>query len=126
MLLSTGRVLYHWHGGEMTRRAQGLMAIYGRPLVEVSPDDAERLYVSNDHRGNLFECMRTRKDPICAVEIGHRSASVCHLGAIALRTGKTLKWDPEKETIIGDREAAAHLERPYRKPWDQVLRSFNL
>ncbi len=42
-LLSTGRVLYHWHGGEMTRRAKGLMEVYGQALVEVNPDDAGRL-----------------------------------------------------------------------------------
>ncbi len=42
-LLSTGRVLYHWHGGEMTRRAEGLMAVYGQPLIEVNPDDAVKL-----------------------------------------------------------------------------------
>ena len=40
MLLSTGRVLYHWHGGEMTRRAESLLEIYPRPLVEVNPEDA--------------------------------------------------------------------------------------
>jgi len=43
MILSTGRVLYHWHGGEMTRRARGLLQVYDRALVEVNPDDAERL-----------------------------------------------------------------------------------
>jgi formate dehydrogenase alpha subunit len=43
MILSTGRVLYHWHGGELTRRAKGLMAVYSRPLVEVNPDDAAHL-----------------------------------------------------------------------------------
>jgi predicted molibdopterin-dependent oxidoreductase YjgC len=43
MLLSTGRVLYHWHGGEMTRRAAGLMQVYGQSLVELNPDDAARL-----------------------------------------------------------------------------------
>jgi predicted molibdopterin-dependent oxidoreductase YjgC len=46
MLLTTGRVLYHWHGGEMTRRARGLLAIYSQPLVEVNPDDAYRLEIS--------------------------------------------------------------------------------
>lgn len=46
-LLSTGRVLYHWHGGEMTRRASGLLAVYDKSLVEVNPDDAERLGLSN-------------------------------------------------------------------------------
>jgi predicted molibdopterin-dependent oxidoreductase YjgC len=43
MILSTGRVLYHWHGGEMTRRAKGLMEVYSNALVEVNPDDAIRL-----------------------------------------------------------------------------------
>ncbi|MFA5873175.1 MAG: molybdopterin dinucleotide binding domain-containing protein [Anaerolineales bacterium] len=42
VLLSTGRVLYHWHGGQMTRRAKGLMGVYGRALVEVNPEDAAR------------------------------------------------------------------------------------
>ena len=40
MVLSTGRVLYHWHGGEMTRRAAGLLEIYSQPLIEVSEEDA--------------------------------------------------------------------------------------
>jgi formate dehydrogenase major subunit/formate dehydrogenase alpha subunit len=46
-LLSTGRVLYHWHGGEMTRRARGLLAVYDRALVEVNPGDAARLGLAN-------------------------------------------------------------------------------
>jgi formate dehydrogenase major subunit/formate dehydrogenase alpha subunit len=50
MLLSTGRVLYHWHGGEMTRRAKGLMEIYGRPLIEVNPDDAARMGLNGGRR----------------------------------------------------------------------------
>jgi formate dehydrogenase alpha subunit len=43
ILLSTGRVLYHWHGGEMTRRASGLLKVYSRALIEVNPDDAKHL-----------------------------------------------------------------------------------
>ena len=43
MVMSTGRVLYHWHGGQMTRRAQGLMQVYGESLIEVNPDDAVKL-----------------------------------------------------------------------------------
>jgi predicted molibdopterin-dependent oxidoreductase YjgC len=49
-LLSTGRVLYHWHGGEMTRRAEGLMAIYGQALIEVNPDDAIKLGLNGSKR----------------------------------------------------------------------------
>jgi predicted molibdopterin-dependent oxidoreductase YjgC len=50
VLLSTGRVLYHWHGGEMTRRAKGLMEVYSQALVEVNPDDAERLGLNGNKR----------------------------------------------------------------------------
>jgi hypothetical protein len=90
--------------------------VISRPL----PDDAERLYFSNDHRKNFFECIRTRKDPICDVEVGHRSASVCHLGAISLRTGKKLQWDPEKEIFTGEHaaEANSYVSREMRKPYD--------
>ncbi len=50
MLLSTGRVLYHWHGGEMTRRARGLKAIYSEALIEINPEDAHRLGVNGKQR----------------------------------------------------------------------------
>jgi len=50
VLLSTGRVLYHWHGGEMTRRAKGLMEVYGQSLVEVNPDDAAKLGINGNRK----------------------------------------------------------------------------
>jgi predicted dehydrogenase len=89
-------------------------------LRQPLPDDAQRLYLSNDHMGNFFECMASRKDTICPVEVGHRSASVCHLGTISLRTAKSLQWDPEKETFTGEHaaEANTHLAREMRKPYD--------
>ncbi len=50
MLLSTGRVLYHWHGGEMTRRSQGLIDVYSEAKVEINPDDATRLGLNGNKR----------------------------------------------------------------------------
>jgi formate dehydrogenase major subunit/formate dehydrogenase alpha subunit len=50
VLLSTGRVIYHWHGGQMTRRAKGLMEVYGEALVEVNPDDAIKLGLNGNKR----------------------------------------------------------------------------
>ena len=76
-----------------------------------------RLYVSDNHMGNFFDCLKTRKTPICDAEIGHRSASVCHLGVIALRLGRKLTWDPAKEEFVDDREANGYLAREMRKPW---------
>jgi len=50
MVLSTGRVLYHWHGGEMSRRSKGLLEIYPQPLIEVNEDDAEKLGLNGNKR----------------------------------------------------------------------------
>jgi predicted dehydrogenase len=77
-----------------------------------------RLYSSGDHMGNFFDCVRSRMPAICEPEIGHRSASVCHLGVIAMRLGRKLKWNPEKERFIGDQQADGWLARGMRKPWD--------
>jgi hypothetical protein len=78
---------------------------------------ATRLYASTDHRGNFFECCKTRKEPIAPAHVGHRSVSACHLAVIAVRLGRTLKWDAEAEKFIGDDEANTYLSREMRKPW---------
>jgi predicted dehydrogenase len=88
-----------------------------RILLEPLPPNATRLYVSNDHMGNWRDCLRNRKRPICDVEIGYRSVTVCHLGNIALRTKRKLRWDPAKEEFVGDSEANSMLSREMREPW---------
>lgn len=75
------------------------------------------LYASKDHHQNFLECVKSRKPPICDVEIGHRSATVCHLGNITLRLGRKIHWDPKSEKIVGDADAAGWVQRPYRSPW---------
>jgi len=84
------------------------------------PDNAVRLEVSNDHMGNFFDCVRTRKNPIAPVEGGHRSASVGHLIVIALRQGKKFQWNPVSEEFVGTnaKDGNAHLAREMRKPYD--------
>jgi len=69
------------------------------------------------HKGNFVHCMRTRQKPICDVEIGCRSVTVCHLGNIAYWLKRPLKWDPSKEEFVGDEEANRWLDRPKRPPW---------
>ncbi len=86
-------------------------------LTTPLPSNATRLYESNDHMGNFFDSIRSRKPPICEAEIGHRSASVCHLGVISLRLGRKLQWDPQAERFVGDDEANRWLTRELRKPW---------
>ncbi|MFM9966577.1 MAG: Gfo/Idh/MocA family protein [Planctomycetaceae bacterium] len=80
-------------------------------------DSDERLYVSTNHHQNFLDCLKTRKLPICDVEIGHRAATICHLGNIALRLGRRIQWNPATEQIVGDDEAAKWVSRPYRAPW---------
>lgn len=86
-------------------------------INEPLPSNATRLYVSNDHMGNFFDCVRTRKDPICAAEVGHRAASVCHLGVISMRLGRKLQWDPAAQAMVGDEEAQKWVSRTMREPW---------
>jgi len=86
-------------------------------LEEPLPAGAIRLYKSNNHMGNFFDSIRSRKDPICDIEIGHRSITVAHLGVLAVRLGRPLKWDPDKEQFVGDADANKWLSREQRKPY---------
>jgi len=84
--------------------------------IELGPDDV-RLYNSPHHHENWLDCIQSRKRPICDVEIGLRSVTVCHIGNIAMRLGRALKWDPAKEQFIGDDLANAMRSKPMRAPW---------
>jgi predicted dehydrogenase len=70
-----------------------------------------------DHVRNFLESIRSRKDPVAPVEAGHRSATVCHLGNIAMLLKRNLRWDPDREQFVGDEEANRMLARPMRAPW---------
>ena len=61
--------------------------------------------------------MRSRKPPICDVEVGHRTASVCTIGIIAYQLGRPLRWNPEKEKFENDADANRLLSRPMRTKW---------
>lgn len=92
-----------------------------KALIETPlPEGAKRLYSSDDHMGNFFECVRSRKLPVADVETGHRGASICHLGALSLRLGCKLEWDPAAEQFIGSnaKQANGYLAREMRKPYD--------
>ena len=76
-----------------------------------------RLYESRSHWGNFLDCMRTRRPTICPAEVGHRSATVAHLGNISMTLGRKLRWDPKAERFVNDPEADRLLWRPTRQPW---------
>ncbi len=81
------------------------------------PEGKIRFDATTAHVRNFLDCVRSRQKPVAAVEIGHRSASVCHLGNIAIRLGRDVRWDPAQECFPGDEEANAMLLRPMRSPW---------
>ena len=82
----------------------------------IGPDDFHVLPSDNHHR-NWVDAIRSRKKPICDVEIGHRSASVCELGQIGYDLRRPLQWDPVKERFVNDDDANKLLSRPMRAPW---------
>lgn len=71
----------------------------------------------NNHHANWLECIRTRQQPNCHEELGHRSASLGHLTIIAYKLNRPLRWDPVAERFDNDEEANRLLSRPMRSPW---------
>ncbi len=82
----------------------------------IGPDEIH-LPVSGDHYRNFLDAVKSRQDPIEPVEVGHRTATICHAGNIAMRLKRKLQWDPEKEMFVNDDQANQMLRRPYREPW---------
>jgi predicted dehydrogenase len=126
---------YYANGVKMQRRSASHGVVFigteGRVMVSrgqidsdpasileepIGPNDIH-LYESPGHHDDWLNSIRTRSRPICDVEIGHRSATVCHLGNIAYWLNRPLRWDPEKEEIINDPGAGRLLQRAMRSPW---------
>ncbi len=88
--------------------------IAGKPRENVGSGDDMHLA----HVENFLDCMRSREKPHSDVEIGHDSMIACHLGNAAVRTGRRVYWDVDKEQVVDDPEAAGYMyKREYRKPW---------
>jgi hypothetical protein len=84
--------------------------------AKIGPNEIH-LPVSDNHYRNFIDAVKAHRDPISPVEMGHRTASVCHLGNIAMRLHRKLRWDPAKEVFLDDDEANRMLSRPRREPW---------
>lgn len=97
---------------------RGYLKTWPEDLLKTPTQPGEvHLYLSRDHRGNFLDCVRSRQRPVCDVEIGCRSVTVCHLGNLAYWLKRPLRWDPAKEQFVGDAEASRWLDRPRRAPW---------
>ena len=85
-------------------------------LTSVIGPNEIHLYVSQNQQGNWLECIKSRKEPISPIEIGHRACTVCLVTHIAMKLGRKLEWDPDKE-LFNDAEANSMLSRPQRAPY---------
>jgi len=101
--------LFVYRGGLVANPPELLKSIDVPPIVNSEANAA--------HVKDFIDCIKSRKKPAADINIGHRSATVCHLGNIAVRTGKKINWDPKKETIPGNSEAASWLTKEYRRPY---------
>jgi len=69
------------------------------------------------HVRNFLDCVKSRKQPVLNLELGHHVSTVAHLGNIAFRSGHKITWDATKEEIVGDRRADKFVGVKYRRPW---------
>jgi predicted dehydrogenase len=109
-----------WHGDLgwiHVDRGDIISASDPKILQEVIGENEIHLYKSENHWQNFIDSVRSGKPAIAPVEVAHRAISVALLGEIAMTTGQTIKWDPEKEEIIGNPRASRLMSRPYRQPW---------
>ncbi len=77
----------------------------------------KHVYFSENHYKDFLDAIKSRKTPICDVEVGHRTATVCNIGNIAYLLGRPLRWNPNTEQFEGDAEANKLLSRPMRTKW---------
>jgi predicted dehydrogenase len=111
------------HSAGGVTRSQTKPEPYTAPVKEKGSSDEQ----FDLHVRNFLDCIKSRQRPIADVEDGHQITTACHLANISLRLGgRSVRWDPVKEQIVGDAEAAAMMRRPYRKPWDKVIDDLKL
>jgi len=107
-----------YHGGTSDITYKGTEGdLPGRHLVPPNQGNMPGYKGRRGIFGDFLYCVRTRERPFRDIEIAHRAATVCHLGNIAYWLGRPLRWDPDREEILGDPEAARLLDRARRAPW---------
>jgi predicted dehydrogenase len=103
-----------WLGGKLKA---GMMDDFSPLLKELLPADAVRLYRSTNHMADWVKAMQTRQKPICDVETGQRSATICNLANAVYFSGQGFKWNPQTEQFADGAGNASWLTREYRAPW---------
>ena len=114
---NSGTTWYGDKGWIHVNRGEILEASDPKILEEVIGEKEIHLIKSDNHWQNFVDCVRSGQKTIAPIEVAYRAISVALLGEIAMQTGQKIKWDPDKEEIIGNPVAARLLDRPYRTPW---------
>ncbi len=97
---------------------RGVLEAEPKSLLQERIGPGERHFtISTDHWGGFLDCVKTRKTPVSSIESAVRTDTVCHLCDIAMRLGRTVRWDPATEQFVGDAEAGRLLTRSWRSPW---------
>jgi hypothetical protein len=84
--------------------------------IDLKSDD-EKVYVSPGHVRNFIDCVKSRSETICPVEMAIRCDAIAHMVNVAAQTKRVINWDPKAEQIINDADAAAMITRSYREEW---------
>ena len=105
-----GWIFIHVHGANLEASSPELLR------QTFGPGDIRMGRVAGHHR-NFLDCVYSRQAPVATAQVGHHSATICHLLNIAMETGRKIDWDPATEQVIGDPETARFLCRPMRAPW---------
>jgi len=84
--------------------------------VKIKPQEVHLLQ-DNHHYRNFLDCVLTRSTPASDIDSAVQSDFMSHLGDIAIRTGRTIGWDPERERIVDDPQAERRMTRAMRAPW---------
>ncbi len=79
--------------------------------------NATRLYESNNHVRNLLDCVRSRKQAICPIDVAVQADTLCQISDIAIRLEQKLRWDPAQERFVNNDVANRRLVRAMRSPW---------
>lgn len=103
---------------EMIKKREGDKVVEAAKAPKLGDEVIKtRLYNSPGHHRNFLDCVKSRQETVTPVETAHHSAIPGHLSLISLMLNRPVKWDHEKEVILGDAEASKLLGREYRAPW---------
>lgn len=103
--------------GQMYLSRRGKVEVLGERNRRVDVDLKTQPQDTRSHVADFFDAIRNSRRPNADIELGHKTATLCHLGNIATRLQRTLKFDGENERINGDKEADALVQREYREHW---------